>query len=140
MSRSEVEAFVDEQYIARLGCHVDQTTYVVPVAYAFHDDALYCFSHEGRKLRMMRENPRVCVEIDAVVHLGSWTSVIAWGEFEELEGDEAAEGARIAAERLSTELLDTESRRRLEQALQDDPKPIIFRIRLTESTGRVEGN
>ena len=139
MTVEEVEAFVQREVVARIGCHAGGETYVVPVAYAFRDGALYCVSHEGRKLEMMRTNPRVCVEIDQVAHLGSWTSVIAWGTFDELEGDEADRGAAIAAERLGSLVSDPESRRRLEEALRKEPVPVIYRIRNDRMTGRVEG-
>lgn len=139
MSRSEVEAFVRGEVVARIGCHAGGETYVVPIAYAYDDGALYGFSHEGRKLAMMRENPEVCLEIDAVEHLGLWRSVIAWGRFEELKGEEADTGAAIAAKRLGSLVSDSESRRRLEDALRKEPMPVIYRIRLGEMTGRVEG-
>lgn len=139
MSNEEIEAFVRGEVVARIGCHADDHLYVVPVAYAFRDGVLYGFSHEGKKLAMMRKNPRVCVEIDAVEHLGSWKSVIAWGTFEELEGDAADRGAAIAAERLASLVSDAESRRRLREALRREPAPVIYRIRIDEMTGRVEG-
>jgi nitroimidazol reductase NimA-like FMN-containing flavoprotein (pyridoxamine 5'-phosphate oxidase superfamily) len=139
MSRTEVDEFVRGEVVARIGCHARGLTYVVPVAYAWRDGALYGFSHEGMKLELMRENPRVCVEIDRVEHLGSWTSVIAWGTFEELRGAAADEGAAIAASRLGSLIADQESRRRLEDALRKEPVPVIYRIRIDEMTGRVEG-
>lgn len=139
MSEDEIDALVREEVVARIGCHADGVTYVVPVAYAFHEGALYGFSHEGRKLDMMRRNPRVCVEIDAVEHLGAWRSVIAWGWFEELNGEDAEAGATLAAQRLGGLVSDPASRKRLEDALRREPAPVIYRIRISERTGRVEG-
>jgi uncharacterized protein len=139
MRDEEIDAFIRDQAVARIGCHAGEVTYVVPVAYAFHEGALYGFSHEGMKLDLMRRNPSVCVEIDQVEHLGSWRSVIAWGRFEELRGSDADAGAALAAARLGSLVSDPESRRRLEQALRKEPVPVIYRIRITERTGRVEG-
>lgn len=139
MKNEEIDAFIREQVVARVGCHADGTTYVVPVAYAYHEGAFYGFSHEGMKLDLMRKNPEVCVEIDQVEHLGSWRSVIARGRFEELRGPEADAGAALTAGRLGSLVSDPESRRRLEQALRKEPAPVIYRIRITERTGRVEG-
>jgi nitroimidazol reductase NimA-like FMN-containing flavoprotein (pyridoxamine 5'-phosphate oxidase superfamily) len=139
MNADEIEAFLASEVVVRIGCHAGEVTYVVPVAYAYHEGALYSFSHEGMKLELMRKNPRVCVEIDAVEHLGSWRSVVAWGNFEELHGADAGEGAGIASRRLGGLVDDPESRRRLEDALRKEPVPVIFRIRLDEKSGRVEG-
>jgi nitroimidazol reductase NimA-like FMN-containing flavoprotein (pyridoxamine 5'-phosphate oxidase superfamily) len=33
---------------------------------------------------MMRENPQVCFQADAIIDLQNWESVIAWGRFEEI--------------------------------------------------------
>ena len=35
----------------------------------------------------MRENPRLCFEVDMMDGFADWQSVIAWGMFSELHGD-----------------------------------------------------
>jgi uncharacterized protein len=139
MTPEEIEHFIATGTVARIGCHAGGETYVVPVAYASSRDAIYGFSHEGRKVQMMRENPSVCIEIDAVSHLGSWRSVIAWGTFEELHEHDAECGATIIHERLTSLATDPESRRRLAAALEQDPRPVVYRIVIERATGRVEG-
>jgi uncharacterized protein len=139
MTPDEIEQFIAAETVARIGCHAGDETYVVPVAYAKSRDAIYAFSHEGRKLQMMRENPSVCVEFDAVSHLGSWRSVIAWGTFEELRGHDAELGTTILHERLASLATDPESRRRLDEALGKEPQPVVYRIVIERATGRVEG-
>lgn len=80
----EIERTLREQFVGRIGCHADGRTYVVPVAYAYHDNCIYGHSIEGVKIRMMRKNPNVCFEVDRIDALSRWRSVIAWGHFEEL--------------------------------------------------------
>ena len=79
LSPREVDEFLREQRIARLGCHADGVTYVVPLIYAYEDGAVVAVTTEGRKTAMLRENPRVCVEVDEydADGKGSWRSVIA---------------------------------------------------------------
>ncbi|MCM2314837.1 MAG: pyridoxamine 5'-phosphate oxidase family protein [Thermoanaerobaculia bacterium] len=139
MTHDEIERFLATEVVARLGCHADGRTYVVPVAYAHAGNAIYSFSHDGLKLAMIRENPRVCVEIDRVEHLGSWRSVIAQGHAEILEGNAAAEASSLLASRLASLVSDPVSRARLEEALTSDAPPFVLRIELTDTTGRVEG-
>ena len=83
LDRDEIEEFLRGQRIARLGCHAGGETYVVPVIYAYDDDlrAVVTVTQEGRKVAMLRENPRVCVEVDEydTDGRGSWRSVIAYG-------------------------------------------------------------
>jgi nitroimidazol reductase NimA-like FMN-containing flavoprotein (pyridoxamine 5'-phosphate oxidase superfamily) len=89
LSPAEIDEFLRRQRIARLGCHAAGVTYVVPLIYAYEDGAVVAVTTEGRKTAMLRENPRVCVEVDEydVDGRGSWRSVIAEGTYEELTGD-----------------------------------------------------
>ncbi len=98
LSRREIDLFLAEELVGRIGCHAQGQTYVVPVIYAYDGEAFYAHSVEGLKLRMMRANPQVCFEVDHYYGSGNWTSVIARGAFEQLEGS--------AAERALTLLLD----------------------------------
>jgi hypothetical protein len=88
LSRVEIDEFLQEQRIARLGCHAGGVTYVVPLIYAYEDGAIVAVTTDGRKTAMLRENPRVCVEVDEydADGKGSWRSVIAQGTYEELAG------------------------------------------------------
>jgi nitroimidazol reductase NimA-like FMN-containing flavoprotein (pyridoxamine 5'-phosphate oxidase superfamily) len=68
----------------RLGCARDNQPYVVPIYFAYEPDRLYGFSTAGQKIEWMRENPKVCVEVDEVISQNNWSSVVAVGRFEEL--------------------------------------------------------
>lgn len=139
LTDAEIERFLATEMVARLGCHADGCSYVVPVAYAWLDGALHFFSDEGRKIEMLRKNPEVCVEIDRVEHLGSWRSVIAYGRAELLAGSDAAAAAKLIAARLTQFAGDPRSSARLEEALGDGRSFHVVRIPLHEKTGRVEG-
>ena len=140
MTDDEIERFIASEAVARLGCHSDGRTYVVPVAYAYLSGVLYSFSHDGLKVEMMRVNPEICVEIDRVEHLGSWRSVIARGRAVVLEGDVALAGSRILTARLSSLVDDPQSRARLEEVLSNERPPYVVAVALRETTGRVEGS
>ena len=91
LSLPEIENLLHNQVIARIGCHTNGHTYIVPVTYAYDGAAIFGYSPEGLKLTMMRENPKVCVEVDHVDDPANWRSVIAHGIFEELSGAAAEE-------------------------------------------------
>ena len=140
MSAAQIEAFLESQIAARIGCHAEGQTYVVRISYAYDGAALIAHSVPGRKLRMMRSSPEVCIEIDGMETLGNWKSVIAWGRFEELAGSEAAEARRFLLERFRP-LMTTESRQPshgIPARSSADSRAVFYRIRLHEKTGRFE--
>jgi hypothetical protein len=131
MSLSEIDEFVLTQKVGRVGCHVGGETYVVPVIFAWDENCIYVYTTEGKKVDMMRENQRVCFEIDEYLTSGGWRSVIAQGVFEELEGDDAVRALQIIAERVSSNRDGGNSRPRGEGRT-----PVAFRIRTSDVTGR----
>jgi nitroimidazol reductase NimA-like FMN-containing flavoprotein (pyridoxamine 5'-phosphate oxidase superfamily) len=44
----------------------------------------------------MRENPKVCVEVEAIADTRDWTTVLVFGRYEEIHG---ADEERVARER-----------------------------------------
>ena len=50
--------------IGRLGCSLDTQPYVVPVRFSYEPDYIYVFSTLGKKIKWMRQNPRVCLQVD----------------------------------------------------------------------------
>jgi len=132
LDRDEIEAFLLGQRIARLGCHAGGETYVVPVIYAYGDGAIVTVTQEGRKVAMLRENPRVCVEIDEydTDGRGSWRSVIAYGAAEELAGDEIQAALGLLRERFAR------SANREAEPRPLSPGTVVLRIRLETLSGR----
>lgn len=144
LSSAEIEDLLGTEVVARLGCHAEGRTYVVPVTYAYDSGALLVESADGLKVRMMLQNPLVCVEIDHIDNLANWRSVIAWGRFEELFGaDAAAAFARLRA-RLQP-LVVSETTPAAETLAEGETRvrsgnghASIYRIHLFEKTGRFE--
>jgi uncharacterized protein len=132
LARDEIEEFLRGQRIARLGCHAAGTTYVVPLIYAYEDGAVVAVTTEGRKTAMLRENPRVCVEVDEydADGRGSWRSVIAHGTCEELAGDAVEPALALMRERFA---------RNAGRAAEPRPlgsNVVVLRIALEEISGR----
>ena len=132
LSRGEIEEFLLAQRIARLGCHADGVTYVVPLIYAYENGAVVAVTTEGRKTAMLRDNPRVCVEIDEydADGKGSWRSVIAHGTYEEVSGDALESALALMRERFARTAGRAAEPRRL------GPNVVVLRIDLDEISGR----
>jgi nitroimidazol reductase NimA-like FMN-containing flavoprotein (pyridoxamine 5'-phosphate oxidase superfamily) len=141
-----IEDLLRSELVARIGCHDNGTTYVVPITYAYDGHGIIGHSVDGMKLRMMRNNPRVCIEIDRMENPSTWQSVIAWGDYEELSGAAAKHALGVLMERFASLLTSETSQpgnpaHGLDQATLargERPTAVIYRIRLTKKTGRFE--
>lgn len=133
----EIEEVLAGEAIGRIGCLADGHVYVVPITYAYDGECIYAHSGEGTKLRGMREHPEVCFEVEHVDDLARWRSVIAWGRFEELRGEDAARGMQVLQERLRPRMV-SETARPTHGAQASHQGAVIYRIRLRERSGRFE--
>jgi nitroimidazol reductase NimA-like FMN-containing flavoprotein (pyridoxamine 5'-phosphate oxidase superfamily) len=145
LTDSEIDHLLRSESVGRIGCCAEGRVYVVPVTYAVADGDVFGHSSVGMKVRMMRANPRVCFEVDRVVNQSNWQSVIAWGTYEELQGDDALIGVERLIERLGPLVLGaagasghkvSPSVVTLAHAILQ--QGVVYRIRLTERTGRFE--
>jgi uncharacterized protein len=68
----------------RLACVSNNRPYIVPIYFSYDAERLYCFSTLGRKIKWMRENPLVCVEVDEILAHDNWVSVVALGHYLEI--------------------------------------------------------
>jgi nitroimidazol reductase NimA-like FMN-containing flavoprotein (pyridoxamine 5'-phosphate oxidase superfamily) len=140
LDTAAIEALLESEVVGRIGCHADGRTYVVPVNYAYIDGAVYGHTSEGRKVHMMREDPHVCFEVDRVRGAMHWDSVVADAEFEELAAEDAQRAFGLLVDRLVPLMAG-------DTASDDEPlpgtmmdlasaRPVVFRLRLGERTGR----
>jgi uncharacterized protein len=133
LTADEVEGFLAEEVVARIGCSAASELYVIPVIYAYEDGAAYVLTTEGRKTATMRANPEVCLEVDRYdAETGSWRSVIAWGRYEELAGEQADEARSLLGRRFE----ERTGRRREAPAGSAGMPFVAFRVVLGERTGR----
>lgn len=144
LTPEQINAVLFSEVVGRVGCYSESRTYVVPITYVFDGDAVYAHSAEGLKIKMMRANPHVCFQVDQRDNLANWRSVVAWGVYEELHGKEALDALQLLVARLmplvTSETLGLPDHLSLAtaKAVADAPKTVIYRIRLTERTGRFE--
>lgn len=124
-----IEQLLHSSVIFRLACAAPEfgpRPYLVPLPCFYDGSSLVALSGPGMKIRVMRANPLVTVEVDHGDAPDSWESVVAEGEFEELTETAAVRAAlaTIAEQSGETPVLDADT--------------IIFRIRLTARSGRYE--
>lgn len=146
LSSTEIDDLLSKQIVGRIGCYYENEIYVVPISYAYNDNAIYCHSFEGKKMEMMRKNPKVCLQVDEMKDMANWNSVIAWGDFEELLDEKEKNNAlKILLERhlpfmssITTHLGDVWPFSSGTTSELDKIPGIVFRICITKKTGRLE--
>ena len=147
LTPDQIDHMLHLEVVGRLGCHAGGRAYVVPISYAYDGTAIYAYSFEGLKLRMMRENPTVCFELDRFNPGGNWESVIVQGRFEELSGQEAVAAHALLTNRfrqLWMPWLRTPPRakdegwERVHEWTFTEGNPVVYRIVPLEKSGRFE--
>lgn len=128
-----------EGHLGHLACHDHNEIYLVPISYAFEDGFIYSHSRPGKKIEIMRKNSRICIQVEDIHDFFQWKSVIAWGHFEELQGDAAATAMHMLLGKMTereigrgSSLLEVDMAALLETA-------IIYRMKVSKMTGRCEG-
>ena len=141
----QIEKVLKENVLGRIGCSAGKKTYVVPVNYVYDGKFIIAHSVMGLKIEMMRKNPQVCFEVDEMKSFTNWKSVIAWGEYQELTDERDRYYAmklfvdRMMHMKISEAAIPPEiTEKKVNPGLPGSIKPIVYRIVITEKTGRFE--
>jgi nitroimidazol reductase NimA-like FMN-containing flavoprotein (pyridoxamine 5'-phosphate oxidase superfamily) len=143
LTDAQIDDLLKKQTIGRLGYRDDRKCYITPVTYAYDGMYIYGQSNEGMKLNIIRNNPYVCFEVDSILNMANWESILLWGHFEELDDDTARRGREYLYNHLLDQL--TSSTIHLQKhghSYEEDDKnrikQIVYRIHIAEKTGRFE--
>ena len=148
LTDSQIERLLRTECVAHIGCRDGERCYVVPISFVYEEGCFYAHSAMGLKIDAMRAVPSVCVQVDHIVDLANWESVIAWGDYEELHGADADTAMALLVERLAPRISDKggslphpwdEHGGAAEHILHRASRHgLVYRIRVTEITGRYE--
>jgi len=140
LSKRQMLDFLEQQVIGRLGCHADGETYIVPINYVYRDNAIYAHSGIGKKINMMRANPKVCFQVDEIIDTFRWKSVILWGNYTELTGEERQQAMQGIIHKIMplTDRPSEEPSHGINQA--NHANIIVYKIELTAISGKYESH
>ena len=127
----DIERLLRTALVGRIACCAtafdgEARPYVVPLAYGYDGECVYAFSGPGRKIQIMRSQPKISFEVDEAFAEDRWSSVIADGEFEELTDEVGRRHAHVILFGEHSPHPD----------FQEDQ--VVYRLRLTRKTGRFE--
>ncbi|SMO65964.1 pyridoxamine 5'-phosphate oxidase family protein [Solitalea koreensis] len=137
LNSGQIEELLKSQNIGRIGCYADDTMYIVPVSYVYDGEYVYAHSRDGMKIKMMRQNPKVCFEVDEIENLANWQSVIAWGEYEELTKEPDRNDAMQKLIKQLLPIIVSETALPT-HGLGTMKVAIVYRFKLTKKIGRFE--
>lgn len=125
-------------HLGRLGCARFDQPYVVPIHFSFDAErkCVYAFSAIGQKIEWMRNNPKVCLEVEEIDDRNHWTTVLVFGRYEEIQrGPEGAE-ARHRAEHLLQQRDEWWLPATGKLPSREPHRMVVYRIRIDRLTGR----
>jgi nitroimidazol reductase NimA-like FMN-containing flavoprotein (pyridoxamine 5'-phosphate oxidase superfamily) len=143
LNPEQIDHVLYAQVAGRIGCYAAGKVYVVPVTYVYQEGYIYGHTKEGLKIDLMRQNPAVCFQVDAIQNMANWQCIIIQGEFQELSGEESQQAIGLLSNRV-TPLLVSETSMPAYSPDMHHPRTnksgnlVTYRIRIIEKSGRYE--
>jgi nitroimidazol reductase NimA-like FMN-containing flavoprotein (pyridoxamine 5'-phosphate oxidase superfamily) len=137
ISKEECVELLQRVSIGRLACSLNDQPYVVPVAFSYEDNCIYIFSTVGKKIKWMRQNPKVSLQVDEIGSRSNWYSVIVTGIYVELQEPQYTAQREHAMEQLAqySNWWRTPLAERREQTSDLSVEPVFFRIDIGSMSG-----
>jgi nitroimidazol reductase NimA-like FMN-containing flavoprotein (pyridoxamine 5'-phosphate oxidase superfamily) len=145
MDESEINNFIKKQKLCRIAFKGDEYPYMAPFQYIFMNDTLYFhFTDYGRKIKLFKQDERVCVEIESYQpDLSEYRFVVLRGSLKVVEDpterkDAIEKMAEIGKESISKNFLSAHGLRKEEgwdSLSSDKPLKIIKLDNIVEAIG-----
>ena len=142
LTPAQTDALLNDAYYGHLACHDGEELYLVPITFAYKNGTLYAYTQDGKKISMMRKNPKVCVQTERIGADGSWQSVIAWGTFSEIaDRGEAHKACILLADEFAKwntaeHPLISPLIREISRFDWEKNAPVVYKITVEKTTGR----
>ena len=145
LSQQETDEVLKDNNWGHLGCNDGFNTYVYPVNYLYDGKYIVCHSQNGAKVKTMRQNSRVCFQVDEVADHENWRSVMVLGYFQELREERERYDAmkEFVDRRMRVKITDnylSTNNPSGNAGADNDNRPVIYRILIDEITGQYEGD
>lgn len=140
LSQEEIFRVLSENALGRLACQADGEVYVIPLGFAWDGKRLIFQASLGKKIEMMRSNPKVCFQTDQIVSASEWKSIVVYGTYAELTDAEKPQAGRLLIDKISSRV-DGEGRSPRDvtpDKLKGRYHAVIFSISVDKITGRFE--
>jgi hypothetical protein len=144
LNKIERTKLLEDNYIGNLAYIYRDRPFIAPITYYYdkQSNVIIGYSAEGHKIRAMRKNVNVCLNVLEIDSVNSWISVLVQGIFTELLGSEAK--AQLHKFSLGVkDLIIKKEHRELDfisefsSKIYNDDLPVVFTIKIEEITGKI---
>lgn len=136
MSKAEIERLLEKRGYGHFACSEDGTPYVIPIHYMYAPPHLYFYTTDGKKTRIIKKNPQVCLQVEEVIDRENWRSVVINGRAEEVITQKEKEDVITSLRRSNPTLTPAISIRWVDNWIREN-KEAIYRITPDYISGRV---
>ncbi|WP_179334262.1 pyridoxamine 5'-phosphate oxidase family protein [Winogradskyella costae] len=142
LKKEECQLILNQNYIGHLAYIYQNKPFVVPITYFYSDHRIICYSGYGHKINAMRQHNNVAIEISEITSITNWKSVVAHGQYIELERSSAKAllhefSLGVKDVIMRKELRDLDFINEFSAKVDSDEIPTIFVINIEELTGKL---
>ncbi len=145
LTNEQIEEVLVKNVFGHIGCNDGYNTYVYPLNYMYNGKHIICHSPAGSKIQIMRQNKRVCFQVDDVKNFITWKSVMVLGEYQELvEERDRYDAMKEFVDRMlhikikETVLIPGLAEEIANSNMKGNARPVFYRIIIDEKNGRYE--
>jgi len=143
LTTDQIENIFKSQAICRIGFSDGLQPYVIPMTYYYDGKAIYCQTYPGKKMDLIKKNPRVCVQVDIIGSMNNFQSAMANGVIEILHEEDANAARALLYENIMTLMTNTRvhhfgGENANEAEIINIEKPVMIKIVLKDVAGIFE--
>lgn len=136
MTDREIEVLLEKAGYAHFACSENDRPYIVPIHYVYNAPFVYFYTTDGKKTRIIKENPNVCLQVEEVIDRENWRSVVLNGTAEEITDPQEREDVVNSLRKTNPTLTPAISIRWMDNWIRENVEA-IYRIKPETLTGRV---
>ena len=134
---------LSNNYIGRLAFIAKGQPFVVPITYYYDqaNNSIVSYSAEGCKIEAMRKNRSISFEVDEIISLNRWRSILVHGLFEELSSIDAKHQLHQFSQGVKNIIATKEKENpqfigEFSSKLKKESIPIVYRLNIDIITGK----
>ncbi|WP_323789578.1 pyridoxamine 5'-phosphate oxidase family protein [Psychroserpens sp.] len=144
LNKSNCRLLLSQNYIGHLSYIFNNKPYVIPITY-FYDsttDSIIGYSGKGHKIKAMRMNRVVSMEVSEVDSVNNWKSVLVQGIYHEFEGSTAVMNLHKFIHGVKETIRNIEGKdlnyiSDFSSKIYKEGPPVVFNIEIEELFGRL---